>query len=539
MKQPSDIKSRHEAQPANGEGSSGSASYLTSGRLLAHNTIWNVLGLLSPMVVAVVTIPPLIKGLGLARFGVLSLAWVVIGYFSLFDLGIGRALTKLIADKLGADEEASIPPLAWTSLLLLFLMGLLGGAITWVVSPWLIKRALHIPEALQTETLHGFYLLASSIPIVTVTSGLRGILEAQQRFRILNLIRIPTSIFSFAGPLLVLPFSNSLVAVIAVLVVGRILGAFAHLFACFYSMPALRHNFVVRRSISMPLVKLGGWMTVSNLAAPIIVYIDRFLISALLSVGAVAYYTAPFDIVNRLLVVPGAVAIVLFPAFAVSMVQDQERTAVLLSRGVKYVLLAVFPVVLLLAAFAPEGLRIWLGPAFAVNGSPVLRWLAAGVLISSISQIPFSLIQGSGRAHITAAFQLAELPVYLLALRFLVRSYGLEGAAIAWTARVALDAILLFLYSYFRLPHRPRFLFQLSLAMTAALLAVYAVAIPESLLLRAALVIGFLIFFAILSWLRALSAGERAFVRGRVGRGGQSEAPGLRDVALSTGPESK
>ncbi len=167
---------------------------LTSGRLLARNTIWNLAGQLLPMVVGVVAIPPLLGSLGVDRFGLLALAWIVIGYFSLFDMGMGRALTKLVADKLGGNEEHSIPPLVWTSLLLLLMLGVIGGLVTLSISPWLVHTALKVPAALQTETLRGFDLLAVSIPIVTVTSGLRGILEAQQRFRILNFIRVPTSI---------------------------------------------------------------------------------------------------------------------------------------------------------------------------------------------------------------------------------------------------------------------------------------------------------------------------------------------------------
>src|SRR5579863_1869017 len=209
-------------------------SHLTSGRLLARNTVWNLLGQLLPMAVGIAAIPLLIRGIGVARFGVLSLAWIIIGYFSLFDLGIGRALTKLLADRIGAHEEQTIPSLAWTSLLLLFLLGLFGGLVTLSISPWLVQRALKIPQSLQTETLHGFFLLAVSIPLVTTTSGLRGILEALQRFRILNLIRIPMGIFSFGGPLLVLPFSTSLVPVIGILVCGRLIGGMAHLFACFH-----------------------------------------------------------------------------------------------------------------------------------------------------------------------------------------------------------------------------------------------------------------------------------------------------------------
>src|SRR5260370_8362504 len=90
-------------------------SHLTSGRLLARNTIWNLLGQLLPMAVAVVAIPPLVRGLGVARFGVLSLGWIVVGYFSLFDLGIGRAPPKLVADKPWAHHEPSLTSLALTA----------------------------------------------------------------------------------------------------------------------------------------------------------------------------------------------------------------------------------------------------------------------------------------------------------------------------------------------------------------------------------------------------------------------------------------
>jgi O-antigen/teichoic acid export membrane protein len=70
------------------------------GRLLARNVVWNLIGGGAPMLVAVFCIPILAKGLGTDRFGVLALAWALIGYTSLFDLGLGRALTQLVAKKL-------------------------------------------------------------------------------------------------------------------------------------------------------------------------------------------------------------------------------------------------------------------------------------------------------------------------------------------------------------------------------------------------------------------------------------------------------
>jgi len=211
--------------------------HLTSGRLLARNTVWNLLGSGAPMVVAVFCIPILIRGLGKERFGVLALAWALIGYASLFDLGLGRALTQLVARKLGAGEEREVPTLVWTSLLLMLLLGLLGTATLIVLAPWLVHRALHVPGALQRETLQSFYLLGLSIPVVISTAGLRGLLEAHQRFGLINALRIPMGVFTFAGPLLILPFSRSLFPVVGILVAGRLIGWAAHLLVCFRVAP--------------------------------------------------------------------------------------------------------------------------------------------------------------------------------------------------------------------------------------------------------------------------------------------------------------
>ena len=76
---------------------------LTAGRLLARNTIWNLVGEGAPLLVGVVAIPILIHALGTARFGILMIVWMLIGYLGLFDLGMGRALTNPVAQKLPSD----------------------------------------------------------------------------------------------------------------------------------------------------------------------------------------------------------------------------------------------------------------------------------------------------------------------------------------------------------------------------------------------------------------------------------------------------
>src|SRR5947209_14455912 len=144
-------------------------AHLTSGRLLAGNAIWNLTGTCSPAVVAVVCLPILKHALGNDRLGIISLGWVIVGYFGLFDLGLSRALTKLVAEKLGQSQLQEIPSLIWTSLSIMACLGMVGAVVTFVLSPWLVQSLVKVPAALQHETLYAFYWLSAAIPLVVLT----------------------------------------------------------------------------------------------------------------------------------------------------------------------------------------------------------------------------------------------------------------------------------------------------------------------------------------------------------------------------------
>jgi O-antigen/teichoic acid export membrane protein len=417
---------------------------LTSGRLLARNTVYNLIGQVVPLIAAFFSIPFLIDGLGTDRFGVLMLAWMVIGYFSLFDMGLGRALTKLIAEKLGSGEMNEIPALAGTGLFLMSVLGLAGTFAAAALIPWLVHTALKIAPVIQAETNRAFFLLAVSIPVVISTTGMRGILEAYQQFGAINLLRIPMGLFTFIGPLIAISFSNSLATVVAVLVVGRVLSWTLHLFVCLRFIPVLRLGIKIKRTLIYPLLSFGSWMTISNIIGPFMVYFDRFLIGAMVSMAAVAYYTTPYEVVTKLWFIPAALVFVLYPAFSSIVGHDPVRTVRLFTRGTNYIFMALFPLILIIITFSHEALALWIGSEFADKSTHVLRWIALGVFINSLSQIPFAFIQGTGRPDITAKLHLLELLFYLPAVWFLIVTYGIEGAAVAWAVRMVVDALFLF-----------------------------------------------------------------------------------------------
>ncbi len=487
--------------------------HLTGGGLLARNTIWNLIGSGTPMIVAAFSIPTLIHGLGKDRFGVLTLAWALIGYASLFDMGLGRALTQLVAKKLGAGEEHEIPALAWTSLLLMLALGVVGAVVVAAISPWLVHDMLKVPEAVQSETLHSFYLLGLSVPVAITTAGLRGLLEAHQLFKLVNALRIPMGVFTFLGPLLTLPFSKSLVPVVATLVGGRIVACMAHLLLCIHVLPVLRMHFAWEPAAVCTLLRFGSWMTVSNVVGPLMVTLDRFLIGSLVSMTAVAYYATPYEVVTKFWLLPGALVGVMFPAFSASFAQDRIRTALLLARSVKSILLMLFPLTLCTIVFAQDGLRFWLGAEFANNSFRVLQWLAAGVFLNSLAHAPFALLQGMGRPDLTAKLHLIELPVYLILLWFLIGAWGIEGAAIAWTVRVTVDALFLFGLARRSLAAKEPVKLRTAVLPAGVILTLVLAALLQGVIVKGLFLLGTVLFFTMVAWFLILTPEERALAR--------------------------
>lgn len=257
-------------------------------------------------------------------------------------------------------------------------------------------------------------------------------------------------------------------------------------------------------------------MTVSNVIGPLMVYLDRFIIGAVLSMSAVAFYVTPYEVVTKLWLIPAVLVGVLFPAFSGSTMSDPKHLARLYERGLSYVTMILFPVILVLTAFSAEGLSMWLGSPFTEKSAPVLQWLALGVFFNSIAYVPFALIQGMGRPDLTAKLHIIELPFYLPASVWLISEWGILGAAIAWSVRVVLDGLLLlWLASWclpgFLKPHRSLALVWLGAAM-AWLIALW---LSEP-LLKLGYVIVMLMISGVVTWSVLLGESERAFVQSAI-----------------------
>lgn len=428
----------------------------TSLSKLFKNSALSLVTLVLPLVVSVITIPYLIEGLGKEKFGILSLAWIFIGYFTLFDLGLGRAITKFVAEYIAQDRAGDLPELVWTSWFAIGFLGLTAAAILLIVSP-LVINMLQIPENLTAETRLTLVWIAFSIPFVMAAAGIRAVLEACHQFKAILFVTTPASAMNFILPVIVLVFfTDKLYWIVGTLFINRIITAVLLFVVCIKVTPITFKAQKPRLALLKPLFQFGGWLTVSNIIGPVMSYLDRFLVGLYFPLAMVAYYITPSEILQRIRVIPQSFMVVLFPTFSQLNAADAGKSAEMFHRSTRLLFLIMLPLSMLLIVFARDILHVWIDADFALNGTVVLQVLALGMLINSTAQVPYNWIQSAGYANVTAVFHIIELPIYLLFIWLLVPPLGIAGLAAAWVGRSLLDTILLLVFAYWLLDREQR-----------------------------------------------------------------------------------
>ncbi len=408
---------------------------------LYRHTLYNLGGSLVPMAVALVTVPLYLRAIGDIRYGVLAIAWLFVGYFGLFDLGISRATTFHVAQLADSVPEVR-ERVFWTAAALNLLFGLIGGVVLFSVAHVVFAAGFNIPETIRLEASSSVPWLAAALPLATVSAVMVGVLQARAQFGLMNALGIlNTALTQFVPLVVALVAGPDLRQLIAATVIARGVGVLL-LFVAVWSTLPLGRSIGFDRGRARQLFSYGGWIAVTNVVGPILDTADRLLIGALLNAQAVTYYTIPSNLVSRVSMLPSAITTSAFPRLSR---MDDDRSRRLGAQMLALLGGAVSLVVIAGILVLPMFLRWWVGDAFAVRAAPVGMVLLLGVWINSLAYVPLTELQARSRPDLVAKLHLAEVAPFLVLLALGIHFLGLLGAAAAWTVRVGLDAALLFL----------------------------------------------------------------------------------------------
>ncbi len=399
---------------------------------IAKNSFFNVAGYLIPGLLSIPILGYMARELGIEEFGLFTLILSIVGYASIFDIGITRSVIREIA--IYKHNKKEVIKILSTSTLIILLLGILAAFLI-IIFNIQITNLLKVSANIKEEFNLCLIIMSFSIPFFLVTQVWCSLLEGKEQFLKLNIYKSISSTLVVLLPAIGLFWGQSLIHVIIGLLISRVVSMFLIFQFC------KGYHFTIKfdKLVFNRLITFGGWIAISNIISPIMSYFDRFILANRMGSDVVGFYTGPSEAIARIGIFPSAIARTIFPMLSSNQMDSFKI------KKISYVLIiiSVVPFALFFAGFAEEILSLWLGDSFALKSSSVFQILILGLVFNSVAQVPFASIQASGNSKATALLHLIECLPYIVLLWWLITHYGIIGAAWAWTIRMLIDMILL------------------------------------------------------------------------------------------------
>jgi O-antigen/teichoic acid export membrane protein len=416
-----------------------------------------------PIAIALVTVPIYISHIGTTRYGVLSIIWILLGYFGFLDFGLAQASTNALS-KIAHTSKEERGAVLVTSLYLNLLLGTLGGFIIYFAGWALLHHLLTLSDMVGAEVEKSFPWIACMLPLALLGGVARGAIESRERFFVVNVLDLIGFTLGQIVPILcVIVVGPSLAVVIPAAFLARALSVVLSL-GWVVRSESLSAPHAFDRSLVKELLGFGVWVSITSVISPLLTSIDQLLIGSTLGVAEVAHYAVPMNLATRSQVIATALARTLFPRFSRlgpnEALQLAERA--ILSLGYSFGAVCG-PAIVIAGSF----MSLWIGPDFSAHATPVLELLFVGAWVNGIAFVPYSFLQAQGRPDLVAKLHALEFLPFIGILLLLLYRFGLTGAALAWSGRVVVDTVLLLMLARFQLHNLLRLLPALVLLLSS------------------------------------------------------------------------
>lgn len=407
---------------------------------IARHTAYNLAGSIVPIIVSLATVPFYLAVIGLERFGVLSICWLLLGYFGLFDLGLGRAVSQRIAAlAAGSDEDRN--EVFWTGLWISLGLAVIATIIMVPAAGLAFSYMKFDSAQVAAEVATAVPWLAAAVPVALLSGVYTGALVGRERFGLVNVAEaLSASLASILPLALAWLVGPELWMLVAAALGARVVSAIVLFIGCAKALPLLA-PVKAKREMVKSLLSYGGWVSASSLSAPLLAFWDRFAIGLMVGAGAVSVYVIPFTLVWRVAIVPAALSRALFPKFAARMEEGVSRLNLDSLHALSVVMT---PIILLGIAGVRPFLDLWVGPALGAECSRIAYILLPGIWINGFAHVVFSLLHARGRPDLVGKLHMAQILPYMAVLYVTMLWLGVEGAALVWSVRAAVETAIMF-----------------------------------------------------------------------------------------------
>lgn len=417
---------------------------------IKKNALYNLAGGGIPALMALATIPIIVRGLGEDGYGIFTLVTAIIGYFALLDINVTAGSVKYLSEFSTKQDASKVDQTITFGLLVYLAIALTGALLVFFSAGFLVERIFHIPNALHGIAITSLKIASVGFFFGQMQSYLQSVPQALLRYDVSAKLEMGFGIALPLASVALLMLGYGLVEIIVLRVLASMLN-------CHLLWRAIKNLFPEfawqrpERDLVRGMLEFSAFSFMSKVAALTYAHADKLIIGAFVGMKPLAYYTIAATLANRVLGLLYRLSAVLFPATsALAAKGEDDKLVRLYLKASRYVFYLNASVLVLVAVFAEPILYYWIGQDFAEQGALILRIVALAQFVDAMTNIPSLVNDGMGHPKVTGSFAITRAMVGLAAIWILVRQSGIEGAAWAHLVSACLMTTLFVAYVHGR-----------------------------------------------------------------------------------------
>ena len=385
-----------------------------------------------PIIFAIPAMGFLSRNLGPEKFSIFLLFFSIVGYSSILDAGLSRALVRFISIKKNFIEKSVFFS---SSIFFVLIISLFSSTVFYCLKYYLLN-VFKVSHDNEIDFLSSILCVSLSIPFYILSSMCFSLFEGEEEFKFLNFFKLMVNpLISVIPVILIISYENNLFYASLGILFSRFL-IFVLIF-WFSKKYFYIDNIKIKAIVEM--LRYSGWITISNTIGPVMMYADRFILSSIYGAKNSSYYIAAADFSQRISIISSAIDKVIFP-----LLSKENGSNLAWKSALKVSLGAGFFILIPVLIISPYMLELWLGSDFSSDSGIIVQILIGSLFFSSLNVLPYSFIQAVGRSDITAKFHLIQFFPFVFSFYFVCKSYGPIGAAMLVLFRSIFEVIVFF-----------------------------------------------------------------------------------------------
>ncbi|MEH6499668.1 MAG: oligosaccharide flippase family protein [Pseudoalteromonas distincta] len=391
------------------------------------------------------SVPIMIKYLGVERFGVWSTMLTMITWVMMFDLGVGNGLKNKISESLAINKPNKATEFISTAYVFIGLISALFFCIllfSVAFVPW--QKVFNTNEITEDSLRTAVLLLGSFIFFNFWISLVSQIYHGLQKSSYVIFGQFVSNLLALLFVLILYYTSEaSMVRIVAAYGLALIGSNIFLSTLIFRSKKEFRPKLsYFKKSLVRPLLTLGLKFFVIQIAVIIIFMTDKIIITQLLGPAHVTSYEVVFKIFSVFTILHSLILVPVWPAYSNAYAQgDFQWIRTTLKHQILIALLLFFGAIIL-SWIGPQIVRLWIGVDLEINRS--LYYMLVGFIIVSVWSNVFAYFVNAVNkiniqlyASIIAAIINIPMSIYFVSHL----GMGLTGIVLATTLSLSIFAI--------------------------------------------------------------------------------------------------